>query len=126
MSDALPHPIKIKEIEELGDHAVVVYSDTPDRNEYYSLKTALLERDSLSWHILNTIFSGDAMHFCGTKSFHTRFSNGSEPLVFLLYLGDSISDQPDFISIQSFLVRVPPIVPLGTEKLNPPSNSSTR
>jgi len=103
----LPHPIKIKEIEDHGDFAVVVYSDTPNQNEYYSLRTALLERDSLSWHVTSSTFSGEAIHFCGTNAFHARLNNGEESVVFLLYLGDTVSDQPDFISIQSFLVRQP-------------------
>ena len=124
LGDVLPHPIKIKLVEDHSDYAVVVYSDTPDRHEYYSLKTALLERDSPSWHVASTIYSGDAMHFCGTKTFHAKSSNGDEPLIFLLYLGDAVSDEPDFISIQSFLLRE--ALPSGQKTLNPPLNSHTR
>lgn len=105
LRDALPRPIKIKEIEDRTDYAIVVYSDTPNQNEYYSLKTALLGRDSLSWHVETTIFSGSAMRFCGTKTFRAAFSRGEDPLVFLLYLGDLMTDEADFISIQSFLLR---------------------
>lgn len=125
LRDALPRTIRIKEIEDHVNYAVVVYSDTPDRSEYYSLKTALLERDSLLWHVASTIFSGDAVHYCGTQAFHTKFSNEEVPLVFLLYLGDSISEQPDFISIQSFLVRESKSHPSEREKMNPVLNSNT-
>ncbi len=105
LSDALPHPIKIKEIEDHSDYAVVVYSDTPDEKEWYSLKTALLEREPNGWRMVNSIFSGSFVHFCGTETFHIGFSSGQEPLVLLVYSGWSNPEDRDFISIQSFLVR---------------------
>jgi hypothetical protein len=105
LSDALPQRIKIKKIEDHQDYAVVVYSDTPDRDEYYALKAALLERGPHGWHLVNAIFGGDAVHFCGTEEFHARSSTKEEPLVLLIYSGDLGSGGRDFISIQSFLVR---------------------
>ena len=107
LSDALPRRIKIKKIEDHQDYAVVVYSDTPDRDEYYALKTALLERGPHDWYLVDTIFGGDAVHFCGTEEFHARSSIKEELLVLLIYSGDLSTDGQDFISIQSLLVRVP-------------------
>jgi len=105
LSDALPQRIKIKKIEDHQDYAVVLYSDTPDRDEYYALKTALLEPGPHGWHLVNAIFGGDAVHFCGTEEFPARWSTKEEPLVLLIYSGDLSSDGRNFISIQSLLVR---------------------
>jgi hypothetical protein len=105
LSDALPRPIKIKGIEDHSDYAVVVYSDTPDQKEWYSLKTALLEREPNGWHMVSSIYGGSFVHFCQTKTFHARFSSVEQPLVLLIYSGWSDPEERDFISIQSFLVR---------------------
>lgn len=105
MAEALPHAIKVKAVDNHEDYAVVVYSDTPDRDEFYSLKTALLIRDSNHWRLVDTIFSGDAVHFCGVEAFRTRFRNGEEPRILLVYLGDADPKKRYFVSIQSFLVR---------------------
>jgi hypothetical protein len=104
MSQALPHPIKIKEIKDYQDYAVVVFSDTPNQNEWYSLKTALLEREPSGWHMVSTMYGGSFVHFCGTSTFHIRLSSGDEPLDLLIYSGWSDSAGREFISIQSFVI----------------------
>lgn len=105
LSGALPHPIKIKEIEDHSNYAVVVYSDTPDQKKWYSLKIALLEREPNGWRMANSIFGGSFVHFCGTETFHIGFSSAQEPLVLLVYSGWSDPEDRDFISIQSFVVK---------------------
>ena len=105
LSEALPQAIKIKEIEDYKDHVVVVYSDEPDRNEWYSLKIALLDRDGQRWHVVNTIYGGDDVQFCGTRAFRARLSSGEEPEVLLIYSGWLHPNGRTFISIQGLLVR---------------------
>jgi hypothetical protein len=112
LSGVLPQGIKIKEIEDYKDHVVVVYSDTPDRNEWYSLKIALLDRDGQGWHVVDTIYGGDDVQFCGTSAFHARLSSGEEPEVLLIYSGWLHPSGRTFISIQGVLVRkLPPKAP---------------
>ncbi len=102
---ALPRPIKIKDIEDRKVYAVVTYSDTPDQKEWYSLTVALLNRDPAGWHIVSTIYAGKNRQFCGKEAFRTRMRSGEEPLVLLLYSGESDPQDHYFVDIQSLLVR---------------------
>src|SRR5262249_2360351 len=54
---------KAKSIDNRGKYALVIYSDTPERAEFYALKTALLVADSGHWLLADTHYSGDAENF---------------------------------------------------------------
>jgi len=105
MATALPRASKVKSLENREKYALLVYSDTSERTEFYALKTVLLVPEAGEWRAKRTLYSGDAQNFCGHETFQAPGQNGRGRLIFLLYLGDQDSSGQYFISIQSFLVR---------------------
>lgn len=103
--NALPLGVRIKDVENHLDYAIAIYSDTPTQTEWYSLKATLLRRDeSAAWHAVNTIYAGDAKHYCGRTEFPVPAHPGDQSFVLLLYTSETNIESRSFIDIQSFLV----------------------
>jgi len=106
LRNALPAGVHIKDIEDHSDYAIAVYSDTPTQTEWYSLKASLLRRNERNtWSTAETIYAGDARHYCGREEFPVFTNPGEEAFVFLLYTGETSIEDRSFTDIQSFLVR---------------------
>lgn len=103
---ALPPGVRIKDVEHHLDYAIAIYSDTPDQTEWYSLKASLMRKDGAQgWRSAETIYAGDARHYCGGTEFPVFTGLGEESFILLVYTGELSSDNRSFADIQSFLVR---------------------